>query len=215
MGPGGAVRSKARALRAPINPSVSKGSTEVAPSCSASALSSRPDRPRNRAARLLQRRRLQQHRSPRAGTGRLRRGGLKHGVYLVSLCTHRPGGSFRIHSEYSRCGTGVRHGSRPYLVVSEISCHSSCEPAYAIRCTGRTPCSRDVILRKDRANDACEAALVRELAAVRHPLLQQPSRARREVGRDQPPPGLGARHWPSVPQRRIARFLAVHVSPNR
>jgi hypothetical protein len=89
-------------------------------------------------------------------------------------------------------------------------------PACAIRCTGRTPRSPDrVILRIDRANDACEVTLVRELAAVRHPLLQKPSRARREVGRDQPPPGLGACHWPSVPQRRIARFLAVHVSPNR
>jgi hypothetical protein len=63
MGPARRVPVKARALRAPINRSVSKGRTEVEPSCSASASSSRPDRRRNRAARLLQRRRLQQHRS--------------------------------------------------------------------------------------------------------------------------------------------------------
>jgi hypothetical protein len=54
---------KAHAVRAPINPSISKGRTEVEPSCLASASSSRPDCRRNGAARLLQRRRLQQHRS--------------------------------------------------------------------------------------------------------------------------------------------------------
>jgi hypothetical protein len=42
LGPDGRHRVKARAVRAPINPSVSKGSTEAEPGCSASALSSRP-----------------------------------------------------------------------------------------------------------------------------------------------------------------------------
>jgi hypothetical protein len=54
--------AKARALRAPIDPSISKGCTEAEPSCSAS--NSRPtDRRRHRSARLLQRRGLQWHRS--------------------------------------------------------------------------------------------------------------------------------------------------------
>jgi hypothetical protein len=46
MGPDRRHSVKARALRAPINPSVSKGRTEVEPSCSASASSSRPGRRR-------------------------------------------------------------------------------------------------------------------------------------------------------------------------
>jgi hypothetical protein len=62
MGPDRRHSVKARALRAPINPSVSKGRTEVEPSCSAS-VSGGPDRRRNRTARRLQHRRLQQHRS--------------------------------------------------------------------------------------------------------------------------------------------------------
>jgi hypothetical protein len=72
----------------------------VEPSCAASASSSRPDRRRNRAARLLQRRRLQQHCSllgpepvdhvvARQGMGR-----------IWSACAHtRPGRSFHTHSE--------------------------------------------------------------------------------------------------------------------
>jgi len=63
MGPDRRHSVKARAHRALISPSVSKGRTEVDQICSASASSSRLDRRRNRPARLLQRRRLQQHRS--------------------------------------------------------------------------------------------------------------------------------------------------------
>jgi hypothetical protein len=140
MGPDRRHPVKARALRAPINPSISKGCTEVEPSCSASVSSSRRDRRRNRTARLLQRRRLQQHCTvlglepvdhvaARQGMGRIR-----------SARAHtRPGRSFRLHSEDTRCATGVRGRGRPRFPVSEISRHSNCEPACAVRCTGQTP----------------------------------------------------------------------------
>jgi hypothetical protein len=84
--------------------------------------------------------RLQQHRSllvlepvdhvaARQGLGRIR-----------SARAHaRPGWSFRIHSENTRCATGVRRRGHPHFPVSEISRHSNGEPACAIRCTGRTP----------------------------------------------------------------------------
>jgi hypothetical protein len=112
----------------------------VAPNCSASATSSRPDRRRNRAVRLLQRRRLQQHRSllglepvddvvTRQGMGR-----------IWSARAHtRTRRSFRIHSENTRCATGVRRRGRTRFPISEISRHSNGEQACAIRCTGRTP----------------------------------------------------------------------------
>ena len=75
------------ALRASISPSISKGRTEVEPSCSASALSNRLDRRRNRAARLLPRHRFAAAPlAPGAGTSRPRRGASKHGVDLVSFC---------------------------------------------------------------------------------------------------------------------------------
>jgi hypothetical protein len=51
----------------------------------------------------------------------------------------RPGRSFHIHSEDTRCATGVRRRGRPRFPVSEISRHSNGEPACAVRCTGRTP----------------------------------------------------------------------------
>jgi hypothetical protein len=51
----------------------------------------------------------------------------------------RPGRSFHIHSEDTGCATGVRRRGRPRFPVSEISRHSGCAPACAIRCTGRTP----------------------------------------------------------------------------
>ena len=139
MGPDRRRPVKARARRAPINPSVSKGRTEAEPSCS-SASSSRPDRRCNRAARLLQHSRLQQHRSllglepvdhvaARQGMGR-----------IWSTRAHiRPGRLFHVHNEDTRCATGVRGRGYPRFPVSEISRHSNCEPACAVRCTGRTP----------------------------------------------------------------------------
>jgi len=55
-----------------------------------------------------------------------------------------PGRSFRIHSEDTRCATAVRRRGRPHFPVSEISRHSNCEPACAIRCTGKDPLVRIV-----------------------------------------------------------------------
>jgi hypothetical protein len=60
----------------------------------------------------------------------------------------RPGWSFRIHSENTRCATGARRRGRPRFPVSKISRHSNCEPACAIRCTGRTPPGRDRATRR-------------------------------------------------------------------
>jgi len=140
MGPDRCHPVKARAVRAPINPSVSKGSTEVEPSCSASALSNRPVRRRNGAARLLQRLRLQPHRSLPGlepvdhAAARQRMG------RIWSACAHtRPGRSFRIHSENTRCATGVRRRGLSRFTFSKISRHSNGEATCAIRCTGRTP----------------------------------------------------------------------------
>jgi hypothetical protein len=50
-----------------------------------------------------------------------------------------PGRSFHLHSENTRCGTGVQRHGRRRFPVSEISCYFSDEPAWAVRCTGRTP----------------------------------------------------------------------------
>jgi hypothetical protein len=68
--------------------------------------------------RLLQRRRLQQRRSLLgAGTGRPRRCGQGMGR-IWSACAHtRPGRSFRIHSEDTRCATGVQRPGRPRFPV--------------------------------------------------------------------------------------------------
>jgi hypothetical protein len=55
----------------------------------------------------------------------------------------RPGRSFRIHSENTRCATGVRRRGQPHFPVSEISRHSNGEPACAIRCTGRRHLDQD------------------------------------------------------------------------
>jgi hypothetical protein len=55
----------------------------------------------------------------------------------------RPGRSFHIHSENTRCATGARRRGRPLFPVSEISRDSNREPACAIRCKARTPRDRD------------------------------------------------------------------------
>jgi hypothetical protein len=69
----------------------------------------------------------------------------------------------------TRCATDVRRRGATRFPVSEISCHSNGEPACAIRCTGRTPRDRDRAARRiGEAKDACEAALVQALAALRH-----------------------------------------------
>jgi hypothetical protein len=60
----------------------------------------------------------------------------------------RPGWSFRIHSENTRCATGVRRRGRPRFPVSKISRHSNCEPACAIRGTGRIRRGRDRATRR-------------------------------------------------------------------
>jgi hypothetical protein len=129
MGPDGAIRSKTRAVRAPINPSVSKGCTEAEPSCSASASSSRPDGRRNRPARLLQRRRLPHNRS-HMGLEQVDHAAAGQGMGRIwSACSHtRPGWSFRIHSENTRCVTGVRRRGHPHFPVRKISRHSNGEP---------------------------------------------------------------------------------------
>jgi hypothetical protein len=140
MGPDRRHPVKARTVRAPINPSVSKGCTEVEPSCSASVSSSRRDRRRNRTARLLQRRRLQQHRWL-LGLEPVDHVGAHQSMGRIwSARAHtRSGRSFRLHSENTRCATGVRRRGHPRFTASEISRHSNCEPACAIRCTAQTP----------------------------------------------------------------------------
>jgi hypothetical protein len=139
MGPDRRHRVKGRALRAPINPSVSKGRTEAEPSRSASASSSRLAGP------MI---------GPRACFSAVDCGSIahswgwnrsttsrasRHGSHLVSSCERLPGRSFRLHSENTRCATGVRRRGRPRFPVSEISRHSNCVPACAVRCTGQSP----------------------------------------------------------------------------
>jgi hypothetical protein len=91
IGPDGSIRSKAGALRAPINPSISKGCTEVEPSCP--GLEQPAGRTADAIGRLLQRHRLHRHRSllglepvdhvaARQGMGRIRSDG------VTSSCTH-------------------------------------------------------------------------------------------------------------------------------
>jgi hypothetical protein len=103
MGPDRRHPVKARAVRAPINPStISKGYTEVEPSWLGL------EQPAGRTADAIDVRArfstigLQQHRSL-LGLEPVdhfsRRGGLKHGAHLVSLCARLPGRSFYTHSD--------------------------------------------------------------------------------------------------------------------
>jgi hypothetical protein len=89
----------------------------------------RPDRRRHRPARLLQRRRLQQHRSL-LGLEPVNHVAARQGMGRIwSARAHlRPGRSFRIHSENTRCATAVRRRGHPhfpsakYLVIPAVSC---------------------------------------------------------------------------------------------
>jgi hypothetical protein len=70
----------------------------------------------------------------------------------------------------TRCATGVRRRGRPRFPVGEISHHSNCEPAWAVRCIGRTPPGRGRAARRiGEAEDAYEAASFQALAALGHP----------------------------------------------
>jgi hypothetical protein len=88
----------------------------------------RPDRRRNRPTRLLQRRRLQQHRSllgPEPVDNVAARQGMVASDQLVR--TPGPERSFRLHSENTRCATGVQRPaglafpSAKSLVVPTVS----------------------------------------------------------------------------------------------
>jgi hypothetical protein len=87
--------------------------------------------------------RLQQHR-PLLGLEPVDNVAARQGMARIrSARAHtRPGRSFRLHSENTRCATGVRRRGHPRFPVSEISRHSRAESACAIRCTGRTPRGR-------------------------------------------------------------------------
>jgi hypothetical protein len=125
-----------------------EGRTELEPNCAALASSSRPHRRRNRSARPLQRRRLQQHRSL-LGLQLVDYVAARQGMIRIrsDLAHAWPGRSFHLHSENTRCGTGVQRHGRRRFPVSEISCYFSDEPACAVRRTGRTPV-RDRVTRR-------------------------------------------------------------------
>jgi hypothetical protein len=58
-------------------------------------------------------------------------------------------------------GSACQCSGRPRFSIGEIAHHSNCEPACAVRCTGRIPAGRDrAAHRIGEAKDACKAALV-------------------------------------------------------
>jgi hypothetical protein len=78
------------------------------------------------------------HVAARQGMGRIR-----------SARAHtRPGRSFRLHSEDTRCATSVRHRGRPHFSVSKFSRHSNCALAVQSAAQGEHPPGRDRAARR-------------------------------------------------------------------